>query len=108
MKYTLYVCHSHKKKPKFFKVYILLAELLIYENFITCINTKCEKFIFHGIIIFKALSSFKEIKTMLAKTATLYYKINILIFFFQKLNERTKKETSIKFYKHVLNITTAR
>ena len=45
---------------------------------------------------------------MLAKTATLYYKINILIFFFQKLNERTKKETSIKFYKHVLNITTAR
>lgn len=79
-------------------------------TFITCINTKHEKFTFHGKIIFKALSSFKEIKSMLANTATLYYKINIFIFFFEKLNERTKKETFIKFtkfHKHVLNITTA-
>lgn len=63
-------------------------------TFITCINTKHEKFTFHGKIIFKALSFFKEIKSMLAKTVTLYYKINIFIFFFEKLSERTKKKLS--------------
>lgn len=60
-------------------------------TFVTSINVKCEKFIFHGIITFKVLPSFKEIKSMLAKTLTLYYKINIFILFFEKFNERTKK-----------------
>ena len=59
-------------------------------TFVTSINVKCEKFIFHGII--KVLSSFKEIRSMLAKIVTLYYKINIFILFFEKFNERTKKK----------------